>query len=185
MAWFITWFHGNVKNGPYLCLHTFLCVIYIILNPLNNSVWQILLLLYSSEEDAKAGRTLSLSVNRGRAAVETLSSEVTAHTLDGVRSCCLVQSLSHVPLFVTPWTAAGQASLCFTISWSLLRLMSIESVMPSNHFIPFPKTPSPALSLSQHQCFLQWDGSLHHMAKVLELQLQHQSFQWVFRVYLL
>ena len=43
----------------------------------------------------------------------------------------VVQSLSHVQLFVTPWTAACQASLTFTISWCLLRLMSIESVMPT------------------------------------------------------
>ena len=56
--------------------------------------------------------------------------------------CCIpetnvivVQSLSCVQLFQTPWTAAHQASLSFTISHSLLKLMSIESVMPSNHFI--------------------------------------------------
>ena len=47
----------------------------------------------------------------------------------------VVQSLSRVQLFVTPWTAARQASLSFTISWSLLRLMPIESVMPSKHLI--------------------------------------------------
>ena len=46
-----------------------------------------------------------------------------------------VQSLSPVRLFATPWTAACQASLSITNSWSLLKLMSIESVMPSNHFI--------------------------------------------------
>ena len=46
-----------------------------------------------------------------------------------------VQSLSCVWLFATPWTAAHQASLSITNSWSLLRLMSIESVMPSNHLI--------------------------------------------------
>ena len=46
-----------------------------------------------------------------------------------------VQSLSHVQLFVTPWTTARQASLSITNSWSLLKLMSIESVMPSNHLI--------------------------------------------------
>ena len=46
-----------------------------------------------------------------------------------------VQSLSRVWLFVTPWTAACQASLPITNSWSLLTLMSIESVMPSNHLI--------------------------------------------------
>ena len=46
-----------------------------------------------------------------------------------------VQSLSHVRLFVTPWTAARQASLSITNSWSLRKLMSIESVTPSNHLI--------------------------------------------------
>ena len=46
-----------------------------------------------------------------------------------------VQSLSRVQLFATPWTAAHQASLSITNTWSLLKLMSIESVMPSNHLI--------------------------------------------------
>ena len=53
--------------------------------------------------------------------------------------CCTyhqsVQSLSHVQLFVTPWTATRQASLSITNSQNLLELMSIESVMPSNHLI--------------------------------------------------
>ena len=47
----------------------------------------------------------------------------------------IVQSHSCVWLFTTPWTAACQASLSFAISWSLLKLMSIESMMPSNHLI--------------------------------------------------
>ena len=47
----------------------------------------------------------------------------------------LVQLLSHVQPFATPWTAACQASLPFTISWSLIKLMSIELAMPSNHLI--------------------------------------------------
>ena len=46
-----------------------------------------------------------------------------------------VQSFSRVPLFTTPWTAARQASLSITNSWSLLKLISIETVMPSNHLI--------------------------------------------------
>ena len=46
-----------------------------------------------------------------------------------------VQSLSHVQLFATPWTAAYQASLSITNSWSLLKLKFIELVMPSNHLI--------------------------------------------------
>ena len=54
----------------------------------------------------------------------------------------VVQSLSHVWLFVSPWTAAHQSSLSFTISWSLLKLMSTESVMPSNHLILSSPSPS-------------------------------------------
>ena len=46
-----------------------------------------------------------------------------------------VQSLSRVWFFVTPWTTAHQASLSFTLSWSLLKLKSIELMMPSNHLI--------------------------------------------------
>ena len=56
-----------------------------------------------------------------------------------------VQLLSHVRLFATPWTAARQASLFITISQSLLKLMSIKSVMPPNHLIlchPLPFMPS-------------------------------------------
>ena len=55
--------------------------------------------------------------------------------------CCitditaLVQSLSYVWIFATPWTATCQVSLSFTISWSLFKLMSIESVIPSNPLI--------------------------------------------------
>ena len=48
-----------------------------------------------------------------------------------------VQLLSRFLLFATPWTAAHQASLSITNSWSLLKLMSIEAVMPSNHLILF------------------------------------------------
>ena len=48
--------------------------------------------------------------------------------------CCVVQSSSHVWLFVTPWTAVHQESLSFTVSWSLIKLLSIELV-PSNHLI--------------------------------------------------
>ena len=47
----------------------------------------------------------------------------------------LSAQFSHVRLFVTPWTVACQASLAITNAWSLLKLMSIESVMPSNHLI--------------------------------------------------
>ena len=58
--------------------------------------------------------------------------EVSIYHIDNIQS---VQSFCHVQLFVTPWTAARQASLSITNSWSLPKLMSIESVMPSNHLI--------------------------------------------------
>ena len=55
--------------------------------------------------------------------------------LSEVKSDVVVQSFSHVQLFATPWTEAHQASLSFVISQSLFKFMSIESVMPFNHFI--------------------------------------------------
>ena len=60
-----------------------------------------------------------------------------------------VQLLSHVQLFVTPWTVAHQASQSITNSWSLVKLMSIESVMPSNHFHPLSPPSPPTFNLSQ------------------------------------
>ena len=93
-----------------------------------------------------------------------------------------VQSLNHVRLFVTPWIAARQASLSITISRSSLKLMSIKLVMPSSHLI----LCHPLLLLpSQHQGLFQWANSSHEVAKELEFQLQHQSFQWTPRTDLL
>ena len=72
--------------------------------------------------------------------IKTLYDTVSFLKLQGEDSSLMnqfssVQSFSHVRLFMTPWTAAHQASLSITSSQSLLRLMSIESVMPSNHLI--------------------------------------------------
>ena len=87
-----------------------------------------------------------------------------------------VQWLNHVQLFVTPWTTAHQAYLSITNSQSLPKLISTESVMPSNHLIlchPFLLPPSNF----QHQGLFKWISSSHQVAKVLEFQLQPQSFQ--------
>ena len=65
---------------------------------------------------------------------------------------------SCVRLFATPWTAGHQASLSFTNSRSLLILMSVESMMSSNHLILSPPSP-PALNLSKHQDLFQWVSS--------------------------
>ena len=68
-----------------------------------------------------------------------------------------VQSLSHFWLFATPWTAAHQASLSITNSWSLLKCTSIESVMPSNHLILCrPLLLMPSIFPSNRVFFSEW-----------------------------
>ena len=93
----------------------------------------------------------------------------------------VVHLLSHVWLFMTPGTAARQAPLFSTFSRSLLRFMSVESMMLSNHLIlccPLLLLPSffPRTGVFSNEL------ALHQVAKVLELQLQKQSFQWIFRL---
>jgi len=89
------------------------------------------------------------------------------------------QSLSHVWLFSTPWTAARQPSLSFTISQSLLKLMSIELMMSSNHLIfccPLLLLPSIFPIIFPMNPFFTSGG------QCMKLQLQRQSFQWIFKV---
>ena len=96
-----------------------------------------------------------------------------------------VQSLNHVRLFAIPQTAERHAFLSFTISQSLLKLMFTKSVMPSNHLIlchPLLLLPSIFLSIS---VFSNRLVLLIRWPKDLELQLQHQSFQRIFRADLL
>ena len=105
-----------------------------------------------------------------------------------VHCCCentlvftvVVESLSPIQLFATPWTAAQQASLSLTISQSLLKFMSTVLMMTSNLTLLSPSPP--ALNLYHHHGLFQWIDFLHQVAKALELQLQHQSFQWRFKV---
>ena len=90
-------------------------------------------------------------------------------------SVITVHLLSHVRLFATPWTAARQPSLSFTISWSLLKLMSIKSVKPSNHLILCRTLLLLPSILPSNRVFS--NVLAHQVAKELELQLQHQSLQ--------
>ena len=76
-----------------------------------------------------------------------------------------VQSLSHVWLFATPQTEALQASLSITNSQSLLKLISIKLVIPSNHLTLCPPILLPPSG------FFQWVNTSHQVAKVLEIQL--------------
>ena len=93
----------------------------------------------------------------------------------------VVQLLSHVQLFVTPWTAVHLASLSLTISQSMLILMSIESVIPSKHLILcyllllLPSIFPSIRVFSNESGLFQSVSSLHQVTTILELQ--HQSFQ--------
>ena len=93
-----------------------------------------------------------------------------------VYALVIVQSFSCVWVFESLWTAAHQASLSFNISLNLLEIMSIESVMPFNHLLLccslLPSTFSSTRGFSNEST----------LCKVLELQLQPQSFPWIFRV---
>ena len=89
---------------------------------------------------------------------------------------CSVQSLSHVQLFATPWTEACHASLSIANSRSLLKIVSIESMIPSNHLIlchpllPLPSIfPSIGVFSSESVLLIRWPK--------YQLQLQHQSSQ--------
>ena len=93
------------------------------------------------------------------------------------------QSLSCAWLFVTPWTAARQASLSFIISWSLLKFMSIESVMPSNHLVlchPLLLLPSifPSIRVFiMNEGVDGWDGLGHREPLLLSHQVMSDSLQ--------
>ena len=92
-----------------------------------------------------------------------------------------VQSFSHVQLFVTVWTAARQASLSINQLPELTKIHVHrvgDAIQPSHPLLsPCP----PAFNLFQHQGLFQWVSSSHQIAKILEFQLQHQSFQWIYR----
>ena len=90
-----------------------------------------------------------------------------------------IQFSRSVWLFSTTWTTALHGSLSITNSRSLLKLLSIESVITSNHFIlcrPLLFLPSIIPSIRVFSKELVY---LHLVTKVLEIQLQHQSFQWI------
>ena len=91
-----------------------------------------------------------------------------------------VQLLSHVRLFWDPMDCRMPG---FSVHHQLPEFTQThvhwvgDAIQPSHPL----SSPSPAFSLSQHQGLFQWVSSSHHVAKALEFQLQHQSFQWIFR----
>ena len=93
----------------------------------------------------------------------------------------LLFSRCHVQLFVTPWTAEHQATLSFTVSWGLLKFMSVESVMLSNIASSVAFFSACLQSFPVSGSFpVSW-LFLSSKSQISEAQLQHQSFQWIFR----
>ena len=92
-----------------------------------------------------------------------------------------VQSFSHVWVSCDPMDCSTPG---FPVHHQLPELAHThvhqvsDAIQPSH---PLSSPSPPAFNLSQHQCLFQWVSSSHQVAKVLEFQLQHQSFQWIFR----
>ena len=92
--------------------------------------------------------------------------------------CC--SAAESCPTVCNPMNCSAPGFLSFTVSWSLLKLMSIELVMLSNHLTlccPF----FPCYQSFTASGLFQWVCSSHQVAKVLKLQLHHQLLQWIFR----
>jgi len=79
------------------------------------------------------------------------------------------RGLQHARL---PWPSPSLRACSNSVHW-------VSGAIQLSH--PLSSPSPPAFDLSQHRGLFQWVGSLHQVAKVLELQLQHQSFQWIFR----
>ena len=95
----------------------------------------------------------------------------------------LVQFSSFPQLCLTLCNPMDCSTPVFSVHYQLLELAQThvhwvsDDIQPSH---PLSSSSPPAFNLSQHQGFFQWVSSLHQVAKVLEFQLQHQSFQWIF-----
>ena len=93
----------------------------------------------------------------------------------------VIQLLSCVWLSATPWTIAPSFPvLHYLLEFAQTHVHWVSDAIQACHPL-LPPSP-PALNLSQHHGLFQCVSSSHQVAKVLELQLQHQSFQWIFRV---
>ena len=97
-----------------------------------------------------------------------------------------VQSFSHVQLFATPWITHSMQGLPVhhqLPEFTQTHVHWVGDAIQPSHPLSSPSPPAP--NPSQHQGLFQWVNSLHEVAKVLEFQLQHQSFQWTPRTDLL
>ena len=151
----------------------------LLFNLLNNPVWYPLCWSYSSHTVESTAHKISVYMKLTflLGGVQKISKS------DCCYCCSVLQSLSDIRLFATPWTAARQASLSFPVSPSLLKLMSVESMMPSNHLILcrplllLPPTLPASESFPMSQLFA-WGGQIIGVsasASVLPMNTQDWS----------
>ena len=133
--------------------------------------------------------TLDMWLSFSQWNTRTLEYVIQAEALNMFKWFCFISSVVIVAAqspscirLVTLWTAAPLAPLPFRIYWSLYRFMSIESAMQSNHLILCTLLLLLPSVFPSIRVVFRWVGSSHQVAKVSELQLQHQSLQWIFRV---
>ena len=132
---------------------------------LSTSIWYSIERSYHSHSRRKRRKGIhfgSEEVKQLQFAKTTIPYTENPKVLTKMLVIVVVQSLSHVQLSVTPWTASLKASLSFTIFWSLLKFMSIESVIPTDYLMlccPFPLLPSifPSIKVfSVSKLFIRW-----------------------------
>ena len=93
-----------------------------------------------------------------------------------LKCCCCCSIIKSCPTLCDPMDFP---ILHYLLEFAQTHVHWVDDAIQSSHHLSPPSPP--AFSLSQHQGLFQWIGSSHQVAKVLELQLQHQSFQWIFR----
>ena len=136
-------------------------------NPMNRGAWQL-----QSTESQRVGHDLETKQQQNRIRIFVL------FTAGSLAPCCC-----SVPKW---WLTLCDPMYCSTAGFLVLlhlrefvqtHVYWVSDAIQSFHSLLSPSPP--AFHLSQHQGLFQWDGSSHQVAKVLELQLQHQSFQWI------
>ena len=94
--------------------------------------------------------------------------------------CCSVTKLGLTLCNCMDWGTPGFPVLHYLPEFAQTHVHRVDDAIQPSHPLSSPSLP--AFDLSQHQGLFQWVSSSHQVAKVLELQLQHQSFQWIFRI---
>ena len=115
---------------------------------------------------------------------EWINNKVSLYSTENYIQFSSLQSLRHVWLFATPWTAAPGLPVHHQLPESTQTHVHWvgDAIQPSH---PLSSPSPPALNLSQHRGLFKWVSSSHQVAQVLEFQLQHEPYQWTPRTDLL